>query len=135
MFHSYLKTAWRNLFRHKGATLIKLAGLSIGMACCLLIVVYIDDELSYNTFHTHYADIYRVNFVKHGVGETRVMSGTPNPAGPAIATDLPQVGAVGRRYTRAGILEVKGEGMDAQERKRFQEPNIDFADAGLANVL
>jgi putative ABC transport system permease protein len=135
MFRSYFKTAWRNLFRHKGATLIKLAGLSIGMACCLLIVVYIDDELSYNTFHTHYADIYRVNFVKHGVGETRVMSGTPNPAGPAIATDLPQVGAVGRRYTRAGILEVKGEGMDAQERKRFQEPNIDFADAGLANVL
>jgi putative ABC transport system permease protein len=143
MFKSDLKTAWRTLFRHKGATLIKLAGLSIGMACCLLIVVYIDDELSYNTFHAHYADIYRVNFVKHGDGETRVMAGTPNPAGPAIAKDLPQLAAVGRRYTRAGILEVRGEGEEdpvsngsrASVRKRFQEPNIDFADAGLLDVL
>lgn len=143
MFKSYWKTAWRSLLRHKGATLIKLAGLSIGMACCLLIVVYIDDELSYNTFHTHYADIYRVNFVKHGDGETRIEAGTPNSAGPVIAKDLPQVAALGRRYTRAGILEVKGpepgdpavRGVAAAERKRFQEPNIDFVDEGLLDVL
>lgn len=140
MFKSYFKTAWRSLFRHKGATLIKLAGLSIGMACCLLIVIYIDDELSYNTFHTHYADIYRVNFIKHGDGETRIEAGTPDPAGPAIAKDLPQVAAVGRRYTRAGILEV-GEGGGVARaagpdmRRRFQEPNIDFADNGLLDVL
>ena len=144
MLKSYFKTAWRSLFRHKGATLIKLAGLSIGMACCLLIVIYIDDELSYNTFHAHYADIYRVNFVKQGDGETRVMAGTPNSAGPAIAKDLPQVAAVGRRYTRAGILEVGEEGVDSAGwargggmavRRRFQEPNIDFADEGLLDVL
>ncbi|HEV9036466.1 MAG TPA: FtsX-like permease family protein [Puia sp.] len=143
MFYSYLKTAWRTLFRHKGATLIKLTGLSIGMACCLLIVVYIDDELSYNSFHAHYPEIYRVNFVKHEDGETRVMSGTPNSAGPAIAKDLPQVAAVGRRYTRAGILEVKDDGgidspgkaMHGSMRRRFQEPNIDFADEGLLDVL
>jgi putative ABC transport system permease protein len=142
MLKSYFKTAWRSLFRHKGATLIKLAGLSIGMACCLLIVIYIDDELSYNTFHAHYAEIYRVNFIKHGDGETRIMAGTPNSAEPAIAKDLPQVAAVGRRYTRAGILEVKQEGVDSVGRaraegvrRRFQEPNIDFADEGLLDVL
>ena len=156
MFKSYFKTAWRSLFRHKGATLIKLAGLSIGMACCLLIVVYIDDELSYNTFHAHYADIYRVNFVKQGDGETRVMAGTPNSAGPAIASDMPQVAAVGRRYTRAGILEATepseswerggasrsssdeiraGEVRNGVTRRRFQEPNVDFADQGLLDVL
>ena len=141
MFRSYFKTAWRSLFRHKAATLIKLAGLSFGMACCLLIVVYVDDELSYNTFHAHYAGIYRVNFVKHGDGETRIMAGTPNPAGPAIAKDLPFVAAVGRRYTRAGILEVRGgeagdsAGRSGGVRRRFQEANIDFADGGLLNVL
>ena len=153
MFRSCLKTAWRSLFRHKGATSIKLAGLSIGMACCLLIVVYIDDELSFNTFHTHYSEIYRVNFVKHGDGETRIMAGTPNSAGPAIAKDLSGVAAVGRRYTRAGILEVGEGGLPGDStaprggvrvdstvirggvRKRFQEPNIDFADAGLMDVL
>src|ERR1700760_3781175 len=105
MFQSYLKTAWRSLIRHKGATLVKLAGLSIGMACCMLILVYIDDELSFNTFHHHFADIYRVNFIKQGEGETRVMASTPNAVGPAIAKDLPQVAAVGRIYNRSGILE------------------------------
>jgi putative ABC transport system permease protein len=129
MYKSYWKTAWRSLLRHKGATLIKLAGLSIGMACCMLILVYIDDELSYNTFHAHYADIYRVNFVKQGEGETRVMAGTPNAAGPAIAHDVPQAAAVARLYNRGGILEVK------EPRKRFQEPNVYFADNGLFDVF
>ena len=147
MFKSYLKTAWRSLLRHKGATLVKLAGLSIGMACCMLILVYIDDELSYNTFNTHYREIYRVNFVKHGDGETRVEAGTPNSAGPAIAKDLPQVAAVGRLYNRAGILETGGQSGDAagqwqsgkknsvDQRRRFQEPNIYFADSGIFDVF
>ena len=130
MFKSYLKTAWRNLLQHKGATFVKLAGLSIGMACCMLILVYIDDEISYNTFNTHYADIYRVNFVKQGDGETRVMAGTPNAAGPAIAHDLPQVAAVGRLYSRGGIMELKD-----RERKRFQEGNVYFADQGIFDVF
>ena len=130
MFKSYLKTAWRSLLRHKGASLIKLAGLSIGMACCMLILVYIDDELSYNTFHTHYPEIYRVNFVKQGDGETRIMAGTPNAAGPAIAKDIPQVAAVGRLYNRGGIMEVKDK-----DRKRFQEGNVYFADNGLFDVF
>ena len=139
MFENYWKTAWRSLLRHKGATLIKLAGLSIGMACCMLILVYIDDELSYNTFHAHYADIYRVNFVKQGGGETRVMAGTPNAAGPAIEQDVPQVAAVGRLYSRGGILEV-GDGNGAGvvrsgSRKRFQEGNVYFADKGLFDVF
>ena len=85
MIKSYLKTAFRNLLRHKGASLIKLAGLSMGMACCILILVYISDERSYNTFNAAYKDIYRVNFIKNGDGEFRKMAGTPNAVGPAIA--------------------------------------------------
>src|ERR1700742_2444490 len=105
MFKNYLKTAYRSLLRYRSATLIKLSGLSLGMACCMLIVVYISDELSYNRFNLHYRDIYRVNFVKHGDGETRVMANTPNAAGPAIQKDLPQVAATARMYQRSGILE------------------------------
>jgi putative ABC transport system permease protein len=127
MFKSYWKTAWRSLLRHKVATLIKLAGLSIGMACCMLILVYIDDELSYNTFHVHYAEICRVNFVKQGDGETRVMAGTPNAAGPAIVHDVPQAAAVGRLYNRGGILEVGNV--------RLQEGGVYFADNGLFDVF
>ena len=83
MIKNYLTTAYRNLLRHKGASLIKLAGLSIGMCCCLLILVYLWDELRYNTFNTHYKDIYRVNYIKSGDG-FRKGAGTPNAAGPII---------------------------------------------------
>ena len=110
MFKNYLKTAYRSLLRYRSAALIKLSGLSLGMACCMLIVVYISDELSYNRFNLHYRDIYRVNFVKHGDGETRVMAGTPNAAGPAIQKDLPQVAATARMYQRSGILERRDGG-------------------------
>jgi len=132
MFKSYLKTAWRSLLRYKGATLVKLSGLAIGMACCMLILVYVNDELSYNTGVPEMGMVYRVNFVKHGDGETRVMAGTTNAVGPAIEKDISQVAAVGRLYNRSGILEVK----DAVEGvKRFQEPGVYFADDGVFSVL
>src|ERR1700743_443585 len=102
MFKSYLKTAWRRLLPHRGATLVKLSGLAIGMCCCMLILVYISDELSYNTFFAGYRDIYRVNFVKHGDGETRVMVGIANAAAPAMEKAVAQVAAVGRLYNRSG---------------------------------
>src|ERR1700722_5045856 len=108
MIKNYLTTAYRNLLRHKGASLIKLAGLSIGMCCCLLILVYLSDELSYNTFNTHYKDIYRVNYIKNGDGQFRKSANTPAPGGPAIVQDIPQVAAVGRLFNRSGILATQG---------------------------
>lgn len=137
MFKNYLKTAYRSLLRYRSATLIKLSGLSLGMACCMLIVVYVGDELSYNHFNAHYRDIYRVNFVKHGDGETRVMAGTPNAVGPAIQKDLPPVAATTRMYQRSGILERRDGGGALKDgpRRRLQEPNIHFADNGLFDVF
>ena len=130
MIKSYLKTAWRNLLRHRGASLIKLAGLSIGMACCMLIFVYLTDELSYNKFNAHYNEIYRVNYIKQGDGEFRKSANTPAPGGPAIVNDIPQAAAVGRFYSRGGMLMT-----DGGEVKRFQEPNIYFADNGLFDIF
>src|ERR1700720_2222646 len=127
MIKSYLKTAYRNLVRHKGASLIKLAGLSIGMACCMLILLYLSDELSYNTFNTHFKDIYRVNFIKKGDGETRKMANTPNAAGPAIAQDISGIRAVGRLYSRSGILATQPAVTTEGPVKKFQEPGIYFA--------
>jgi len=132
MFKSYFKTAWRSLLRHRGASLIKLSGLAMGMACCMLILIYINDELSYNAFYPSSGDIYRVNFVKHGDGETRVMAGVTNAAGPAIEKDVSQVAAVGRLYNRSGILEVKDAVAGV---RRFQEARVYFADEGTLAVF
>ena len=146
MLQNYLKSAYRNLLRHKGASLIKLAGLSIGMCCCLLILVYLTDELSYNKFNAHYSDIYRVDFVKVGDQAGR-SAGTPVSVGPAISKDIPGVLAVARIYSRTGILEMRvdagdpgraGEGGAARTggmAKRFEEQNVLFADNALSQIF
>jgi putative ABC transport system permease protein len=134
MIKSCIKTAWRNLVRHRGATLVKLAGLSIGMACCMLILVYLTDELSYNRFNTHYHDIYRVNFIQTQEGGGHRYATAPNSVGPAIAHDIPQVAAVARLYSRGGIMEAH-EGGKEDASKRFQESNIFFADSSLFDIF
>src|SRR5476649_801331 len=60
MIKSYFKTAWRNLWKNKVFSLINILGLSLGMAACLLILQYVNFELSYDHFNKNAADLYRV---------------------------------------------------------------------------
>jgi putative ABC transport system permease protein len=60
MIKSYFKTAWRNLWKNKVFSLINILGLSLGMAACLLILQYVNFELSYDHFNKNAANIYRV---------------------------------------------------------------------------
>jgi len=62
MFKNYFKVAFRNIKRHKGYSFINITGLAIGMACCLLISLWVLDELSFNRFHDHADQLYRVEF-------------------------------------------------------------------------
>jgi ABC-type antimicrobial peptide transport system permease subunit len=90
MFKNYLKTTFRNTTRHKGYSFINIAGLAIGMACTLLILLWIKDELSYDRFHENGKDIYRI--MSYG---TRYMiegfDGTPAPLAPAILEEVPGI--------------------------------------------
>jgi putative ABC transport system permease protein len=60
MLKSYLTIALRNLSRHKGYTFINVMGLTVGLACFLLIALYVKDELSYDRYNTNADRIYRV---------------------------------------------------------------------------
>lgn len=60
MFKNYLTIAIRNLIRHKAHSLINILGLAIGMACCVLILLFVQDELSYDRFHKNASHIYRL---------------------------------------------------------------------------
>ena len=60
MFKNYLKTAWRNLLKHKVFSFINIMGLTVGMAACFLIFLYVSFELSYDSFHSKADRIYRV---------------------------------------------------------------------------
>jgi len=60
MIKNYLKIALRNLRKHKGYTFINITGLAVGLACCLLIVLFVRDELSYDRYHDNADRIYRI---------------------------------------------------------------------------
>jgi putative ABC transport system permease protein len=91
MLKNYLKIALRNIKRHKGYSLINIVGLAVGMACCILILLWVQDELSYDRFHENADDIYRViqniNFADHSTTWTI----TQGPLGPSLKEDFPEI--------------------------------------------
>lgn len=61
MIKNYITIAIRNLRRHKGYSLINILGLSIGMTCCVFMLLLVQDELSYDTHHQNADHIYRIS--------------------------------------------------------------------------
>lgn len=93
MIRNYLKIAVRSLLKHKLYSFINVFGLALGMACTLLIGLWVKDELSYDRFLPNAENIYyvRVNYPYNGQVTT---SATPGPLQEAIADDVPEVAAV-----------------------------------------
>ena len=91
MFKNYLKIALRNIKRHKGYSFINIVGLSIGMACCIMILFWVQDELSYNKFHEKADSLYLVRTHQHYGTETVQANGTVPALGPALKAEYPEV--------------------------------------------
>ncbi len=62
MIKNYLKTAWRNMLRNKVNSLLNISGLAIAMACVIMIVMYVRDELSYDKFFANADHIFQLNY-------------------------------------------------------------------------
>src|SRR5258706_15490399 len=92
MFKNYWVTAWRNLKKNKVFSLINIAGLAIGMAACLLILQYVNFELSYDQFNKNVSDIYRVYNDRYQNGKL-IQHGTItySAIGKAMQDDYPEV--------------------------------------------
>jgi putative ABC transport system permease protein len=131
MIKNYFKIAWRNLLRYKGFSFINILGLAIGLACCILVTLFIKDELSYDRYNKNAGDIYRV--VKDFVNDdgSRLPDATTPPAiGPAIQKEIPEIEQVvrfmpgwgGKFYVRNG-------------EKRFIETNLYRADSSIFDVF
>jgi len=91
MFKSNLKIALRNIGRHKTHSAVNIAGLAVGIACSLLIFLWVRDELSVNRFHKNGDDIFRVvQDIKFSGRETTVAV-TQGPLGPSLRNDVPEI--------------------------------------------
>ena len=91
MFKNYLKVALRVIKRHKAFSFINIAGLAIGMACCILILLWIQDELSIDQFHEHRDNLYVVGTRMRLGSRTTITDGTPPALGPALKTEYPEI--------------------------------------------
>ncbi|HTE12591.1 MAG TPA: ABC transporter permease [Chitinophagaceae bacterium] len=96
MIKNYLKIAFRNISRNKGFSFINISGLVIGMASAILILLWIQNELSYDRFHTNTARLYEIfgnNLVQ---GQVRTGMATPEIMAPVLKNDVPEVEKVSR---------------------------------------
>jgi len=115
MIRNYFTTALRNLSRHKIYSFINIAGLSIGLACAMLIILYVKDEVSYDRFHSNVGNIHRI--VTQGIDKNGV-KGRKDPntgylQGPRFAQNIPEIKTFvrvqsGEKDIKTG-MEVKGQ--------------------------
>ncbi|MBO0948411.1 ABC transporter permease [Fibrella forsythiae] len=130
MLTNYLKTAVRSLRKQGGYSVINLFGLALGLACCLLIMLYVVDEWSFDRYHAKADRIYRLNADLRFGGNTMNMAVTPDPIGPTLRQDYPQVEQYVRLHQR-GTYPVKRAGTT----NTLREDNITFADSTLFDVF
>ncbi|WP_018620049.1 ABC transporter permease [Spirosoma luteum] len=123
MLRNYLKIAWRNLVRYKGYTFINVFGLAIGLACCLVIFLYVQDELLFDRFHTKADRIYRIINQRSSEGVQMVMARTPPAYGPALMTSFPEV------QQSVRLFEFGGNELVAYGDRKFFESGILLADS------
>ena len=105
MFRNYLKVFARNFSRHRGYSLINLAGLALGMGCCLLISLWVLDELSFDRFHASADRLFRVESDEEFSGMVRHGVGVPIPLASAMEKEIPEV-EYASRFSRFGGLQL-----------------------------
>jgi putative ABC transport system permease protein len=128
MFRNYLKTAFRNLIKSKFYTSLNIIGLAVGLATCLLIFLYVLDELSYDKFNTQADRIYRVNNeIKFG-NNYMDLAVAPALQGSTMVREMPQI----EQYTR---IRWFGSFLVKKGNENVKEGRVGFADSTLFDVF
>ena len=126
MIRHYIKIGLRSLSRQKGLSFINIAGLSIGLACFALFLLYAVNELSFDRMHTNASSIYRVyDWWAFQGKEPRsgIEPSSATPIGPAMKQDLPEVQEF-VRIQHAGNRLARIEGKMQNVRMGFADPQL-----------
>ena len=107
MLRNYFITAWRNLVKSKSFSAINILGLSTGLCCFLLILLYVQDELHFDRYNLKADRIYRVNSEIRFGGTDLNFPISPDPMGEVMKKDYPQIEQYTRIYTSAGRKQIK----------------------------
>jgi len=127
MIKNYLKVALRNIKKQKGYAIINIAGLAIGMAACLMILLWVNNELSYDNYHENADNIYRLVVEAHLGAPMRAPVSMP-PAGPAIVAEYPEA----LQYAR--LTRPRRSPVIVGEQEYFEE-NVGDADNSIFEIF
>lgn len=130
MIKNYFKSAWRSLWKNKTASIISILGLSLGLACFILLGTYLLNELRFDRFHQL---VDRIALVTTGYKspedvEMHYMGVTPNAVAPTLANQFPEVEKAVRIYSRGTVTVRHGDQL-------FNEDNICYADPAFFELL
>ena len=137
MVKNYFKVSLRNILRHKTFSLLNISGLSVGIASCILILLYVNNELSYDTYNSNYDNTYRVIHYYGQQGEAPDYSSLPAneyqvwgnaPIAPAMQSFFPEVDKV-FRFTSDAPWLFSYNGIT------YSEADILFADSTAFDVF
>jgi len=124
MLKNYATITWRNTKRHKTYSFINIAGLAVGLACCLLIALWILDERSYDRIHENRDRLFRVVVNQPSSGEMRKIVATPPPLGPALKKDFPEIAETARLSYWGSVVIRAGDKTLNENRMIVVEPSF-----------
>ena len=125
MFTNYLKVALRNIKKSKVYSFINIAGLAVGMACTILILLWVQDELSYDRFNKNAPYLYReVNHEEYSNGETVDFAQSPYGIAPILKDEYPEIIDVARARSAGNVIISKDDKNFTEGGLIFIEPNF-----------
>ncbi|MEM8893119.1 MAG: FtsX-like permease family protein [Bacteroidota bacterium] len=117
MFRNYLLIAWRSIIKNPGFAAINILGLAVGIAFSALMYIYVDNELSYDSFHRKADRIQRLITIDRRIPENeRKFAISPTPLGPALSAELSQIENQVRMFQWQGQVVFELDGQNYQER-------------------
>jgi putative ABC transport system permease protein len=128
MIKNYIKIAFRNLFKDRFYSLLNILGLSIGITTSMLIMLFISDEMSYDKFHDHANDIYRI-ITRGKLGDQQVMNVavTGAPVAETIKSYIPEIQSVTRLQPEELVI--------THNEESFKEDKVFLADSTFFDVF
>lgn len=127
MIKNYITVALRNIVRNKTYSFLNISGLAIGLACSIFILLWVQDELSFDRFYKNADNIYRVEEDQYYSGETYHVNVTPFPVAPAFKSDIPEINNAAR-ITFHSLLIKYGE-------NSFYESQVVAADQSYLDIF
>ena len=129
MFKNYLKITVRNFKKNKGYSFINISGLAIGMACCILILICVKDELNFDRFHANAEAVYRITEHQYdSSGDYFPVAVTPWPLAEALKNDYPEI-------VESARLRIVSRGLISYKDKKFYERDLVAVDPSFLKMF